>query len=318
MPIGTLIYNPLAGPLNVMVTIEKVADFWRERGWQMQVEPSRFAGHAVELARLAAANHHDLVIAAGGDGTLGEVANGLAHTETALALLPVGTGNSFAKELRLPRPKMFNQGQLLRASEALWRGRVHSIDLGCQNDKYWVLWAGAGADGYLVKQIEPRTKLVKKLGAVGYFLQILRQIPKLPPIQATVHVDGQTYRDTYLLITISNCRLFAGGELVLSPQATLDDGLFEVWLFPGHGLNRILHHLWQIRLGQHLNNPDIRHVTGKTVIIESDEPLYFHTDGDLGGTTPMITTIQPSALRVLIPTTAPEDLFQRAGVALPE
>lgn len=318
MPTGTLIYNPLAGPLNVMVTIEQVADFWRERGWQMQVEPTRFAGHAVELARLAAAHQHDLVIAAGGDGTLGEVANGLAHTDTALALLPVGTGNSFAKELRLPRPKLFNQAQLLKASEALWRGRVHSMDLGCQKGKYWVLWAGAGADGYLVKQIEPRSKLIKKLGAVGYFLQILRQIPKLPPIQATVQVDGQSYRDTFLLITISNCRLFAGGELILSPEATLDDGLFEVWLFPGHGLSHILHHLWQIRLGQHLTNPDVRHVTGQTVIIESDAPLYFHTDGDLGGTTPMITTIQPAALRVLIPTTAPEGLFQKAGVALPE
>lgn len=316
MPKGTLIYNPMAGPLNVMVTIEKVADFWRERGWQMQVEPTRYAGHAVELARFAAAHQHDLVMAAGGDGTLGEVANGLAHTETALALLPVGTGNSFGKELRLPRPRMFNQAQLLRASEALWRGRVQAMDLGCRGGHYWVLWAGAGADGYLVKRIEPRSKLTKKLGSVGYFLQILRLIPQLPPIQATVHVDGQTYRDIYLLITISNCRLFAGGELVLSPQATLDDGLFEVWLFPGQGLGPILRYLWQIRLGQHLHNPAVLHTTGREVIIESENPLYFHTDGDLGGTTPMHTIIHPRALRVLIPNTAPEGLFQQEGERL--
>jgi diacylglycerol kinase (ATP) len=316
MPKGTLIYNPMAGPLNVMVTIEKVADFWRERGWQMQVEPTRYAGHAVELARLAAAHHHDLVIAAGGDGTLGEVANGLAHTETALALLPVGTGNSFAKELKIPRPQMFNQGQLLRASEALWRGRVQAMDLGCRGNHYWVLWAGAGADGYLVKRIEPRSKLTKKLGSVGYFLQILRLIPQLPPIQATVHVDGQTYRDIFLLITISNCRLFAGGELVLSPQALLDDGLFEVWLFPGQGLGPILRYLWQIRQGQHIHNPAVLHAVGQEVTIESDHPLYFHTDGDLGGTTPMSTTIHSRALRVLIPDTAPDGMFQQAGERL--
>ena len=318
MPKGTLIYNPTAGPLNVMVTIEKVADYWRDRGWDMRVEPTRYPGHAVILARDAAATHHDLVIAAGGDGTLGEVANGLAFTDTILAPLPVGTGNSFGKELKMPRPQLFNQSLLLQASEGLYRGRVHQMDLGCQNDKYWVLWAGAGADGYLVKQIEPRSKLTKKLGSVGYFLQILRLIPKLPPVKATIHVDGQTFHDTYLLVTISNCRLFAGGELVLSPKAFLDDGLFEVWLFPGHGLSNILHYLWQIRRGRHTFTPNICHTTGRYVAVESDAPLYFHTDGDLGGTTPMVTNIQPDALRVLIPNTAPRDLFQRAGIPLLE
>ncbi|MCL4870793.1 MAG: diacylglycerol kinase family lipid kinase [Anaerolineae bacterium] len=318
MPIGTLIYNPTAGPLNVMVTIEKVADFWRERGWQMHVEPTRYAGHAVELARFAAAAGQEMVIAAGGDGTLGEVANGLAHSETTLALLPAGTGNSFAKELKMPRAQPFNRNHLLRDCELLWRGRVQQMDLGCQGSRFWVLWAGAGADGYLVKQIEPRSRLSKKLGPVGYMLQILRLIPKLPPIQATIHVDNHRYQDTFLLITISNCRLFAGGELVLSPQATLDDGQFEVWLFPGHGLASILRYLWQIRLGTHTHNPDIRQLTGQQISIESNSPLYYHTDGDLGGTTPMHTTIHPRALRVLIPDSAPGDLFQQTGLPLPQ
>lgn len=313
---GMLIYNPMAGPLNVMVTIEKVADFWRERGWQMRVEPTRYSGHAVELARDAAATGHHLVIAAGGDGTLGEVANGLAHTETILAPLPVGTGNSFAKELRMPRPKPFNQAQLLKASEALLNGQVQQMDLGCQGGKFWVLWAGAGADGYLVKHIEPRSKLNKKLGSVGYFLNILRLIPSLPPIKATVHVDSQTFHNTYLLITISNCRLFAGGELVLSPQATLDDGQFEVWLFPGSGLPDILRYLLQIRLGRHVTNPNVLHALGQQVVIESESPLYYQIDGELGGITPVTTTIHPGALHVLIPNTAPPDLFQAAGTPL--
>ena len=86
-----------------------IADFWRSQDWQVDIKPTEAAGHATVLAREASIAGHHMVIAAGGDGTLGEVTNGLAGSPTIMAPLPAGTANSFAKELLMPRPGLLNK-----------------------------------------------------------------------------------------------------------------------------------------------------------------------------------------------------------------
>ena len=144
-----------------------VADLWQAQGWQVDIQPTQAAGHATTLAKQAVATGSQIVIAAGGDGTLGEVANGLAETETILAPLPVGTANSFARELNMPLPGFWGRHQLLKAADMLLNGRIQPIDLGYTTNsagdgRYWLLWAGVGADGFLVENIEPRPKWSKK------------------------------------------------------------------------------------------------------------------------------------------------------------
>lgn len=299
-----------------------VADFWRTRGWQVSVKPTQFVGHATTLAREAAASDHQLVLAAGGDGTFGEAANGVAGTETALGLLPLGTGNSFAKELLLPRPTRWDKHKLLQAADALADGRVQRIDLGIKyNDvekhgRYWALWAGTGVDGYLVNQLEPRPRWSKKLGAVGYALQGLAIAPQAPTVHASVEVDGRLFEDEYLLVLVSNCRRYAGGEVLLSPQAKLDDGLLEVWLFHGHGLHHIFQYLLDIKLGRHINNDNITMVNGRHITIHTTPAMPVQVDGERAGTSPYTCEIVPGALRVLVPDTTPADLFCQPGQPL--
>ncbi len=311
----TLIYNPLAGPANLAAPINLVADFWRTRGWQVSTQPTRFAGHATKLAQTAAAAGQPLVLAAGGDGTLREVANGLAGTETALGLLPVGTGNSFAKELQMPRPTRWDKHKLLQAADALAGGRVQRIDLGMMGDgkrsngRYWVLWAGVGVDGFLVDNLEPRPKWSKKLGTAGYAAQGLAVAPKLPSIQARVEVDGRIFEDEYLLALVSNCRRYAGGEVVLSPNAKLDDGLFEVWLFRGSGMPQILESLIKVKLGRHLQDDDFTMVNGRRIVIHTNPIMPAQADGERAGHSPLICEMKPRALRFLVPNTAPPELF---------
>lgn len=265
---------------------------------------------------------HRLVLAGGGDGTLCEVANGLAGTETVLGLLPLGTGNSLAKELQIPRPKRWDRHRLLQAADALAGGRVQRIDLGLRmagdegNGRYWVLWAGVGADGYLSHQMEPRPKWSKKLGVTGYALQGLAVVPQAPVFRAVVEVDGRIYEDKYVLIVISNCRRYAGGELLLSPQAKLDDGQFEVWLFRGEHIARAFLYLPEILLGWHLDDDDLTLVNGRHVTIHTDQPIPAQTDGDRAGHSPLIVTIRPGALRLLVPDSAPADLFSLPGEPL--
>lgn len=281
----------------------------------------------MQLARQAATAEQQLVLAAGGDGTLGEVANGLAGTKTVMAPLPVGTANSFARELLMPRPGRFGRHRLLQAADSLMGGVVQQMDLGytytpsaddpTSNGRYWLLWAGVGADGFLVNEVEPRPKWSKKLGAFGYMLQGLTVVPRLPQMRARVEVDGRLFEDEYVLVTISNCRLYAGGMLRLNPQARLDDGLFEVWLYRGRSFSRIARYFVETMRGHHHHDPDVTMVNGRCVTIHTDPVMPCQTDGERAGHTPLACTIKPQALRVLIPNTAPADLFEQPGEPLP-
>lgn len=298
-----------------------MADLWRARGWQVTIHPTNAPGHATELASLAAISNHRVVIAAGGDGTLGEVASGLAGTETAMAPLPVGTANSFARELLMPRPGLFEKHKLLTAAESLLDGVVQPMDLGYQiypnnNGRNWLLWAGTGADGYLVDRVEPRPTWSKRMGRLGYFLQSLSVANSVPSMYAKVTVDGRVFEDEYVLVLISNCRLYAGGQIMLNPQAKLDDGQMEIWLFSGDGLFDTMQYLVEAKLERHHNNPNVTQVNGHEFVIETDPTFPCQTDGDKAGNTPFHCQVKTRTLRLLVPNTAPADLFSMPGESL--
>jgi YegS/Rv2252/BmrU family lipid kinase len=320
---ATLIYNPLAGPANLATTIRLVADSWRVRGWQVEVCATRARGHAIQLARSAAARSHALVFAAGGDGTLGEVVNGLAGSETIMAPLPVGTANSFAKELLIPRPNLLNQHRLLVAADLLATGRVQRVDLGYTQGtegqgRYWLLWSGTGADGFLVDQVEPRPRWSKKLGRLGYFVQSLMVLPRIPTMRASVEIDGQLFEDELLLVLASNCRRYAGGEILLSRLAKLDDGLFEVWLFQGAGMWKTLYYFRQAKLERLGQDGGVTMVSGHRVQVASQPVMPFQTDGEPAGSTPFLCELRSRSLRLLVPEAAPVDLFQYPGEKMAE
>lgn len=303
-----------------------VADFWRVRGWNTTIHPTKSVGHAAILARQAVEAGHRLVLAAGGDGTLGEVANGLAGTGVAMAPLPIGTANSFARELHMPLPGLFNPHRLLQATDALAAGRVQAMDLGFTvmgengegNGRYWLLWAGVGADGFLVSQLEPRPKWTKRVGPLSYVIQGVPVMLRLPPMTAVVDVDGRSYSDDYLLILVSNSRRYVGGMLTLSPRALLDDGLFEIWLLRGRGVWRMTNYLAQAKWGDLARHGDVIRLSGQQITVHTSPPFPFQTDGEPAGTTPFSVEIRPRALHLLVPKTAPPDLFTQPGTPLAE
>ena len=313
----SLIYNPHAGFGHWDGTVRRIASFWQERGWEVMICPTARPGHATQLATKAAELGHGLVLAAGGDGTLNEVANGLVHTQTILAPLPVGTSNSFAKELRMPRPNLLDWGQLRQASEALLAGTIQQMDVGCTDaGRYWLLWVGTGLDGFVIDQIEPRSKLFKQLGPAGYAAKALFFLPNFPTMRATVSVDDYTVEDDFLMISISNCRLFGGGELRLNATAVLDDGTFEVWLFHGQQWPTMMRYVLELGLENHADDPSIKMIRGKSVAIETAPAMPYHVDGEPVADTPLNCQIHPSALRILVPQTAPRGLFKKVGEPL--
>lgn len=328
---ATIIFNPRAGQLNMTDKIEPVADFWRGQGWRVHLRPTEAAGHATELAQRAADAGEHLVLAAGGDGTMGQVANGLAGSETILAPLPVGTSNALARELKLPRPQLLDPNAPLVASEALLAGRVQHVDLNYTRNQsgsgYALLWTGIGADGFIVQQIEPRPVWSKRLGPIGYSIQALTVLHRLPTMNAVVQVDDQTIEDDLLLILISTTRLYAGGLIALGSGGLFDDGAFEVWLFrAGEVSSRIgvprvglmARYLTEVQLNLQEWDPGVISLTGKRVLIETRPKMPCQTDGEYAGYTPLSCEIRPHALRLLVPPSAPSALFNHEGVLLAE
>ena len=326
---ATLIYNPRAGQLNTAAKVQPAADAWRAEGWRVTLRPSSHAGHATQLARAAAEAGEDVVLAAGGDGTLGQVADGLAGSETVLAPLPTGTANALARELRLPRLQFLDPDAPLEAARALLDGRVQCIDLNFVRTHGWsghaLLWAGIGADGYLVQQLEPRPTWSKRLGPVGYSLQALSVLPRLPTMSAVVQVDDQAVEGDWLLIVISNCRLYAGGWLELSADAVFDDGRLEVWLFrAGAFSSRLLpprvglmaRYLTGVGLSLQNLDPGVVSLTGRRVVVETRGRIPCQRDGEKAGQTPLTSEIRPGALRLLVPAAAPAALFAKPGAPL--
>ena len=321
---ATLIYNPHAGRVTLHDQMRRVANFWLGRGWQVSLQPTRYPGHATAIARSAAAQGQEMVLAAGGDGTLNEVANGLVGSETMMAPLPVGTANSFAKELGLPRPPLLDlldlkDDRLLVTSEKLAHGRVQRMDVGqMSHGRYWLLWVGAGVDGYMVEQIEPRSKAFKRLGVAGYAAKGLFFLPGFKSIRAIVTIDDLTLQDDYLLINISNCRLFGGGEFKLNAHGILDDGLFEVWLFREKGWqwSDMLNYMLEVTFENHTANPHIEMIRGQRITVQTNRAVPYHMDAEPAGNTPFELTVRPRALRLLVPPSAPHDLFQLPGEKL--
>lgn len=330
----TIIYNPQAGAADFVKAIEQIAGEWNDIGWEVRVKPTKKARHATILAAEAAATGNDLVLAAGGDGTLGEVVNGLAETNTVMGILPAGTANSFARELKMPVPgalqvpipKSLKRGKLQSAAAGLMTGRVQEMDLGYRvmsdepdlPGRYWMLWASTGADGYLVHEVEPRPKWSKKLGWSSYVLQGISVLSNFSHVRARVEVDGHRLNDDYIMVLISNSRRYAGGVLTLSQEAYLDDGLFEIWLFGGRGLSSISRHGFRVLRGQHLQDPDTILLRGQQISIVTDPPMPVQMDGDPAVATPMECVMKPGALRLLVPDSAPSDLFQKVGLPLAE
>jgi len=315
----TLIYNPHAGFDDWQQNIKATAAFWRARGWEISLRQTNHPKHATALAVEAVRAGHQLVLAAGGDGTIHEAANGLIGSQTVLGALPAGTTNCFARDLGLPAPDSGNPYWLLDASERLMAGCVQAIDVGeCSNGGSFMLWAAVGVDSRIVEMVEPRSRLLKRFGMAGYIAKATAPFLLYQGEQMRVSVDDQVVEGEMLAVIVSNSRLYAGGLFNLSPHSILDDGKFDVWMLRGRYSPQMMAHSLFIMLGRHASRSDIVKRSGRCISIETVTAQPYHLDGELNRFTPINIALEPGFLRVLAPQGAPTDLFIKAGHPLME
>lgn len=307
-----LIFNPTAGSRNVRGEVEQVADFLKRQGWKIALRRTQGPGDATAFAREAVALGKQVTLVVGGDGTINEVVNGLADSEVAVGLLPAGTGNVWAMEMRLPIPSPIRWHTLLDATKSLVRGEVRSIDLGRVNDRYFLLWGGIGLDAQVTNRMEPRTRRTKKLGALAYAVTAFLVAKDFRGTRTRVMADGATIRTRSMLVIISNAQLYARIARIAT-RAYLDDGLLDVCVFKGSGLPMTLLHVVHILTERHLQDPRVSYLQARRVTIETRLPMPVQVDGDPIGTTPVTFEAVPRALRIIVPPEVPGWLFVDGG-----
>lgn len=299
-----IIFNPQAGQMEVLEReLRAATSVWTTRGWQLDVQATAGPGDAVRLAMGASNACYDLVVAAGGDGTINEVVNGIAGSKTALATLPLGTMNVWARELGLPL-------QLRAAAEAMLDWHIRPIDLGRANGRYFLLMAGVGLDAEITLGVQPAVK--RRFGVLAYVLSTLQVALRVRGTRARMLIDGKRVKGPVLMVVIGNSQLYAG-LFKITHRASIDDGLLDVCVIRGDNLLSALRHFISILRRSYSHDPEISYYRARSVYIRSRPALPVQVDGETFSQTPMTFDIAPAALRALLPQTLPDNLVRVMG-----
>jgi diacylglycerol kinase (ATP) len=253
-------------------------------------------GHAGEIARCAVDRGADLILVAGGDGTINEAVNGMAHSDVPLGILPAGTANVLANELGVGRTMERAAGTLAQSvKERVALGLISSQNE--ESRRYFLLMAGAGLDAGIVYHLNPRMKEVLGKGAywIGGFSQLGRRIPEF-----RVQAGGREYRASFALA--SRVRNY-GGDLEIAPAISLLDDEFEMVLFEGESSAGFLKYMLAVVAHRHRGMRGVTILRTREVLFSptDDSPIYVQVDGESAGLAPARIEIVPKALTLLVP-----------------
>jgi len=261
------IVNPISG-IGKQKKFEQILDrhIDKER-FDFTIEYTQYAGHATEIAA-AAVNKYDVVTAVGGDGSINEVAKALVKTETALAIIPCGSGNGLARALHIPV-------QPWRAIRFLNSAEFKTIDTCQVNDKFFLSIAGAGYDS----QVARRYEFFPGRGFKTYFLAVITSFRKYKPIEYEINIDGVRIKRTALLVTVCNSSQYGYGFRI-SPKASLTDGLLDVVIVKKPEAWRVPFVLLNIALGLAHKSKCFEILQGKHVELFGNKKRWVNLDGE--------------------------------------
>ncbi len=310
MPRAYMVYNPAAGRYPSWLLTERAANLLRSSGWEIRLTQTQNSMHIVQLARQAAKEEMDAFFVVGGDGSINQAIQGLVGTETALAVLPAGTANVWAQELGLPGLTWTCWMALEESALRLSKGVFRKVDLGVCNGRPFLLWAGVGLDAFIVHHIEPRTRWEKHFAVVQYVASAIRSATLWHGIQLEAKTNGQVVSGHFLLAVVNNIHLYAGGFTQLSPDARLDDGLMDLWLFRGENLSDTVQRVWDLLSGRREKSDQVERISFQSLSMTSISDMYVQVDGEPVEIWGDISIhVQPRALRVLVPEDTPHTIF---------
>jgi diacylglycerol kinase (ATP) len=299
---AVIIYNPAAGRFSVKPFIHSAVKELESAGWVVDAAETQSGAHTIELAKQASAEKKDGVFAVGGDGTIGNVVNGLVGTGTALGVLPAGTANVWSIELGLPPFTWTRPWALRRNASVLANAPCHAVDVGLCNQFSFMMWAGIGLDAMTVHSLEPRIRLEKFFAMPEYTAKMIWNAAQWSGMKLRLWVNESEVDGQFVLAVATNIRHYMGGLSNLSPDAYLDDGLLDLWLFSGNNLGDALRHAYHLWRGNHVTLSAVRRIQFNSLRVETDSPFWLQTDGEPRGSSQTAEIkVRERALKMLVP-----------------
>jgi diacylglycerol kinase (ATP) len=304
---GIIIANPTSGSYKrEKQQIEETVTYLQNDGWDVELKLTENQGDGRKFTKEAVKQGLDIVVAVGGDGTINEIIQELAGSQTALGVLPSGTVNVWARETGIP---LENAG----AREILLKGQIRSIDLGRVNDRYFLLMSTIGFDAEVTHAVEK--KPIKRLGIFGYIALGTWLGIGYPNFQVVLQLGKRTRRIQVLQVVIGNTQLYAG-TIKFTWQAKFDDGILDVCVVRSTTLLQRFGILFDFLLRRPQRQQWVRYETADLVKVHTKDPVAIQVDGDPAGYTrgsgePTTFAIAHKALKVIVPQELPEQLFSQ-------
>jgi len=292
-PWGLIVINPAAGQVNPdLKTLNRIL---RDAGFHYEVEVTTHLGDGKRLAEKAIGLGASFVAACGGDGTIMDVAAGLAHSEVPLAILPNGTGNALAKELAIPM-NFGAAAQLLTGQGSL----VREIDIAAVGDQPFLLRLGVGLEAQITHTADREYK--DRMGVLAYITATFQSIGLAPVSKYTIEMDGQVEEVEGLACMVANAGTLGVPGLSISPLVKIDDGLLDVFVLRRADLAEISSLAASV-MGVPPGPSSVPHWQCRQLTLAAEPAQDVEVDGEEHGQTPIQVSVLPKALRVIVPQT---------------
>ncbi len=287
---AVIIRNPISGSPQRQFAFARAEETFARAGWDVQVWVTEHKGHARDLAEQAALAGYKCIIVAGGDGSIGQAVDGLLRSDVAdvqLGVIPMGTGNVFAREVGLPFPKSPNDDAPARAARIIIENEPVRIDVGRANGHSFLCWAGSGLDAVITEQVESQLAFKRRAPLLSYALTALKGVLAYAPATMTLRLDdGEVLRGAFPLVLASNIRLYAR-YFRFTPRARIDDGLLDLLIFTDASKIKLLYDAARVVVAPDGQIAGLLRRQVRQVAITADPPQPYHLDGDPLGQTPL-------------------------------
>jgi diacylglycerol kinase (ATP) len=283
-----LIYNPMAGRGRASRHHAEAERYLRELGAEVDVHASTSPADMTQAAADASRSAFDRVVVCGGDGTLHLSVREFDLANGTLALIPLGSGDDFAKVLGLPR-------DLRAACELALRGNAREVDVAVANGIRYLGVAGLGFDSEVARYANENVKFLR--GSLVYLYAILRVLPRFTPHRVTI--DGNR-NEEIMFATVGNSRQYGGG-IRITPNAKIDDRELDLCIVHRTSRMQLLKTLPQAYTGAHVKSPFVETARGTSFTFDSERPMDIYADGERITMTPVRFGLANERLRIIAP-----------------
>jgi diacylglycerol kinase (ATP) len=273
-----IIYNPTSGRELFRKHLPEVLERLERAGYETSCHATTCEGDATDAAKYAVERGFDLVIAAGGDGTLNEVVAGVSPFEKRpkIGLIPMGTTNDFARALRIPR-------DIEKAVDIILANDTIPVDVGIMNDRHFINIAGGGKLTELTYDVP--SKLKTMIGQLAYYIKGIEMLPSLKASQVRIEYDGEVFDEEAMLFLVGLTNSVGGFEK-LAPESSINDGFFTLLILKKCNIADFIRLATLALRGEHLEDPLVISRKAKHIKVSADTQVQLNLDGEYGGDAP--------------------------------